>query len=154
MRGADANLQDMDNEDEMFCDGTSYTRDDFEEEWQLDFDDEPELISGIEACAEINADRCETATIAKLHGDAWLVYWKERHPEMLTYDEMFPAEIDRFAKRTKARLKEWEKFRALLPDKVYARRITRQQAFLAIASIYLPKEFHGDAGLSEPNEAI
>jgi hypothetical protein len=131
-----------DNEDfELFCDGARYTRDDFEDSWALDFDDEPELIAGLEACAEINTNLCCTAKIAKLHGAGWIIYWRESHPEMLTYDELFGDD------RTPARRREWIELHELMPPTLHAKSITRAQAFTAIATIWLPPEFHGDAGL-------
>lgn len=137
-----------DEDFELFCDGARYTADDFEDQWDIDFDDEPELISGLEACAEINTNLCESATIGKLHGAGWLIFWRERHPEMLTYDELFPQDGKRYAKRNAARLRQWQKLSKLLPPTLHGKSITRAQAFTAIARVYLPEEFHGDAGLA------
>jgi hypothetical protein len=132
---------------ELFCNGARYTVDDFENQWDID-DLEPELIAGLEACVEINTNLCDTATIVKLHSAGWLIFWWERHPEMVPYDELFAEDGERYPKRTAARLRQWNKFRELLPATLHGKSITRAQAFAAIARVFLPEEFHGDCGLA------
>lgn len=135
-----------DEDFELFCDGARYTFDDFEDTWFLDFDG-PEDIAGLEACAEINANLCDTATLAKLHGAGWVIYWWERHPEMVTFEELFAEDGERYPKHTPARVREWNELHALMPPTLHGKSITRAQAFAAIATVWLPPEFHGDCGL-------
>jgi hypothetical protein len=77
--------------------------------------------------------------------------WKERHPELGTFDEYFPSagySFDpEFAERTPARLKQWGERARRMRSKHYAEEISRQDAYPIIAWFWLPKEFHAEAGL-------
>ena len=115
--------------------------------WDVEWDD-PEEIKGIPALSQIDTSLCEVAKIGRIK-NRWFVLWSERHPEMVTADELFSLHRcdplwDRRNRKGAAVLREYHELLNHLPPKECVREITRREAVVAIARCWLPPEFHKD----------
>jgi hypothetical protein len=126
------------------------------EKWALEF--EPEEVPTVEVLRKfVNATLCCCITIGKRSDSSFVMLWKERHPELGTYEEYFAADngdrdyfstedTDGHIARTEERLAEWGELRERLPSASHCEEISRAQAWEAIVKLWLPAEFHKDAG--------
>lgn len=129
-------------------DGRVFNEPDFEETWDVDF--EADEVGEVRVLSElgIDASLCSSVTIGKTGDGTFLAWWKEEHPEIGSYEEYFGCEPNSlYAARTPDRLSEWDKLNERIPPTFYFEEITRRVAFEIIASLWIPKEFHEEAGL-------
>jgi hypothetical protein len=126
------------------------TDEDFEQHWQIEFDD-AELTDislkalrqidegAFEKFEEIDRALCDWANIGKTHEGVFFIYWSERHPEICRLSDLIGNK-----KPSKADYAEWEDLRQRMPASCYACRLDRSEAFHIIAAFWLPGEFLSD----------
>src|SRR5215813_7842125 len=110
-----------------------------EEDWNCF---QPEEIDQIRVLKELEIDSrlCSAITIAKTRDGRFFALWSERHPEMVPIEELHgcsPGWIFR----------QFIKLEKRMPSEHFAEEISRRDAYSIIAFLWLPKEFHPEAGV-------
>ena len=95
----------------------------------------------------VNCALCWMVMICKTGDGKFFALWEQQHCERGFFDDYFGGEISKPAERSVERLIEWADLVKRMPTELFREEITRRQAFEIIASLWLPSEFHGDAGL-------
>jgi len=111
-----------------------------EEDWNCCL--QPEEVDQIRLLKELEIDTrlCSAITIAKTCDGRFFALWSERHPEMVPIEELHgcsPGWIFR----------QFIKLEKRMPSEHFAEEISRRDAYSIIAFLWLPKEFHPDAGV-------
>ena len=111
-----------------------------EEDWNCCF--QPEEVDQIRVLKELEIDTrlCSAITIAKTCDGRFFALWSERHPEMVPIEELHgcsPGWIFR----------QFIKLEKRMPSEHFAEEISRRDAYSIIAFLWLPKEFHPEAGV-------
>ena len=111
-----------------------------EEDWNCCL--QPEEVDQIRVLNELEIDTrlCSAITIAKTRDGRFFALWSERHPEMVPIEELHgcsPGWIFR----------QFIKLEKRMPSEHFAEEISRRDAYSIIAFLWLPKEFHPEAGV-------
>jgi hypothetical protein len=109
----------------------------------LSDDDDFELPGEIAALiSQINRRKCRRVRIVQLQDDQFLLRWQERHPEMVSFHELYGEK--RKWKQYKEKLPEYQKLEDAMPPRNFELPMSRQEAFALIAACWLPNEFQSD----------
>ena len=90
---------------------------------------------------QINRRQCRQARIVQLQDGQFFLRWQERHPEMVSFDELYGRKL---WEKQHDELAEYRKLEDAMPPRNFELPMSRQEAFALIAACWLPNEFQND----------